>query len=271
MIRNFRELLNISDFLVNDTVGFNAPSFVVAGESGDFYAADQNRDRILRISAAGKIVAAYAIPSINGDPKTRIKDFRVCEKLQCFYILPYKIIAPEPIVCVGFDGIERWRTQQDRVTPLDFLTQGSYDIDADGNLYYLQGYSDKLVKYTSDGKRAFETQLQMGELKPVYPLPSAGYGITDIRLWENDLFVKRQHQTELFQRYDLTTGALKNVVTAEFERLAVSYPSEIWTAGDAISFNIEFNVKGNTLSPRWRVWARPVAALDYRELLVTDW
>ena len=265
---NFRELLQYSDFLVNDAVGFNSPSFVVAGESGDFYAADMNRHRILRINPAGKVVAAYEIQPIDGDPLRKFKEIRVCEKLQTFYLLPWKTITPEPIVCVGFDGKERWRTVQDKVTPLDFLTQSSFDVDSDGHLYYIQGYSDILVKYAPDGTRGAELKLQMGEYKPVYP--NAGYGITDLRVRGNDVFIKRQHETELFQRNDLTTGEQKNVVIAEFERLAVSYPSEIWTAGEKIPFTIEFNAYGRKVAPRWRVWARPVAALDYRELPVVE-
>ena len=54
--------MSAKDFLANDTVGWNAPGHVEAGESGDFYALDQHRDRIVRISSAGRVVREYALP-----------------------------------------------------------------------------------------------------------------------------------------------------------------------------------------------------------------
>ncbi|MFN4226668.1 MAG: hypothetical protein ACK4F0_00810 [Candidatus Ratteibacteria bacterium] len=62
--KNFKKLYEIPDFLVNDTVGWDSPGHVEAGESGDFYALDQNRDRILRINPKGKIERIYHIPKI---------------------------------------------------------------------------------------------------------------------------------------------------------------------------------------------------------------
>src|SRR5947209_4962770 len=39
-----------ADFLVNDAVGWNAPSDVAAGADGVFYAADQHRNRVLKVA-----------------------------------------------------------------------------------------------------------------------------------------------------------------------------------------------------------------------------
>jgi hypothetical protein len=38
------------EFLVNDQVGWDAPAHVEAGAGGDFYAIDQHRDRILKVT-----------------------------------------------------------------------------------------------------------------------------------------------------------------------------------------------------------------------------
>ena len=58
----FAPLAKQNDFLINDAVGFDAPGDVQAGESGDFYGLDQNRNRILRIDPAGRIVAVITLP-----------------------------------------------------------------------------------------------------------------------------------------------------------------------------------------------------------------
>ena len=55
----------VTDFLVSDQVGWDAPGSVEAGASGDFYGLDQHRDRIVQLNADGKIVRAYALPHID--------------------------------------------------------------------------------------------------------------------------------------------------------------------------------------------------------------
>ena len=81
--KDFQKINTVTDFLVNDQVGWDAPAAVEAGASGDFYGLDQHRDRILRINSAGKLVKAYALPHID---QTQADGFRVCEKLQAFYV-----------------------------------------------------------------------------------------------------------------------------------------------------------------------------------------
>jgi len=50
------------DFQVSDSVGWDAPACVEAGESGDFYGLDQHRDHIVRISPNGQATKTYTIP-----------------------------------------------------------------------------------------------------------------------------------------------------------------------------------------------------------------
>ena len=56
------------------------------------------------------------------------------------------------------------------------------------------------------------------------------------------------------------------MVNADVNRLSVSYPEEIWQAGQALPFTISFDDAGQHTAPHWRVWARPLAGGPYREL-----
>ncbi len=100
--KEFHKTLAVTDFLVSDQVGWDAPGSVEAGASGDFYGLDQHRDRILQLNADGKIVKAYALPHIDKCPA---QAFRVCEKAQAFYVVCWG--KPE-VQCLGFDGKVKW-------------------------------------------------------------------------------------------------------------------------------------------------------------------
>src|SRR5436190_1091645 len=56
----FQQTAEVTDFLVSDAVGYDAPAHVEVGASGDFYGLDKHRARILRISADGKVLKAYS-------------------------------------------------------------------------------------------------------------------------------------------------------------------------------------------------------------------
>ena len=49
--KEFQKVNAVTDFLVSDQVGWDAPASVEVGASGDFYALDHHRDRILQIDA----------------------------------------------------------------------------------------------------------------------------------------------------------------------------------------------------------------------------
>ena len=85
--RGFDEQTAVADFLVSDTVGWDAPPHVEAGAGGDFYGVDPHRDRILRISPQGKLIKAFVMPHAPAGSGGHIEDFRVSEKLQAFYLL----------------------------------------------------------------------------------------------------------------------------------------------------------------------------------------
>jgi hypothetical protein len=85
--QNLKQYGEAADFLVGDNVGWDAPSHVEAGESGDFYGVDKHRDRILRITPRGKVLQAYPIPREPEGHAGLVENFRVCEKLQAFYVV----------------------------------------------------------------------------------------------------------------------------------------------------------------------------------------
>src|SRR5262249_22173725 len=126
-------------------------------------------------------------------------------------------------------------------------------------LYVLDGESVK--KLDPGGKPAGAMKLRMGDAKPGPGGPNYGY----LRVHGNDLLLKRAHPTELFRRYHRRTGALQGVVSTDHERLTASFESDVWSAGKAVPVRIRLTDGKRRRSPRWRVWARPFAALDYRE------
>ena len=245
----------VADFLNDDIVGWQAPTDVQVGASGDFYGADYSRHRIVRVSPSGKMLAVYPIPPTVAT--TRINRFRVDEQRQTFYILCW---APAEFRAVGFDGKTKW------TAPLTTtFNGGGIDLDDEGNFYAIGGVEDLLKKFSPDGEQLATIKIQFTDaLRASYQ-----YGIADMRISAGEIFLKRYHPAELFQCYDLATGALKRVVSIDHDRLTVTFPTEVWTAGSTVPFRIDF-IAGHTKSPRWRVWARPFTAVAYREIPFTD-
>jgi hypothetical protein len=253
---DFSKLAAVADFLNSDQAGWDAPADVEAGAGGDFYGLDQHRDRILRITADGKVVKAYRVPhEPAGNPGT-VFAFRVCEKADALWAC-----GGGKIRCLGFDGRRRWEVPGVGGSSYEG-TSGGFDVDDAGTLYVIDARSDTVKRYDADGKPAGDLKLQMGELKPA----PAGPVISGLRVFGGDLLIKRRHPTELFQRYDAATGALKSVATSDHERLAVDFGKNVWTAGEAVDFRIDFAAPGREIRPRWRVWAAPFGTADYREL-----
>lgn len=241
----------------------HTPTHVEAGSGGDFYGLDQNRSQIVRGSPAAKQVKVYPLP---GRPKDgRLYwDFRVCEKAEVFYLLTH----PNPtsrILCVGFDAKERW-VYGGGVATLYAAhgLVGAFDADDDGTLYVLDG--EFVKKFAPDGKPAGEIKPALGDAKSRPGAPGYGY----LRVHGDDLLLKRAHETELFRRYDLKTGALRQAVSTEHERLTATLDGDVWTAGRAVPCRVRLTAGERTLSPHWRVWARSFAALDYREFPLKD-
>ena len=241
----------LADFLVSDTVGWDAPGHAEAGASGDFYGLDQHRNRIIRISPTAKIVRIYPIPREPAEGGAgQIDNFRVCEKQDAFYILTRNNV----LRCVGGDGKTRWKAA---------ASSSAFDCDDEGNLYVLPGWNDTLKRFRPDGVALPDVKLKLGENRPRQGKP----WFKDLRLAGKNLFIHRDDDRELFQCYDSASGEFRHLVLIDHERFAVSFPSLVWTAGQAVPLSLQFDGGGRTVGkgPRWRVWARPFEGLEYRE------
>ena len=256
--KSFTNFDAVTDFLVSDNVGWDAPCQVDVGASGDFYGLDQHRDRILRISPTAKVVKEYPIAHEPEGPQGRIGAFRVCEKTQALFIFTNE----GTLRCLGFDGAKLWQMKIAGFRGYMWGgAQGGIDVDDDGVLYTLESYGDTIRKFSPDGLPAGEIVLQMADRKPVMNVSQ----ITDMRLRGKLVIVKRAHPTELFQCYNID-GTFRNAVSSDHERLVVEFPSDVWTAGQQVDFRIDFEPGRHQVKPNWRVWAKPFGGLDWREL-----
>jgi outer membrane protein assembly factor BamB len=255
--REFREIAHVDDFLVSDQVGWDAPAHVEAGAGGDFYAVDQHRNRIVRISPAGKVATSYAVPHEPEGGQGLVEDFRVWEKGETLYVLN----RAGQIRAIGFDGKKKWSLNAGAGH-----RSGGFDVDETGTLFAISRDSDVLRRFSPEGKPAGESSLKMNGRKP----RPGEHGFTELRLHGTDVLLKRRHPIELFERYDLATGASRNVALLDHERLGISFPRAVWTAGESAPFTIEFSAGSRTIKPAWKVWARPLQSVEYRELAVKD-
>ena len=233
--REFQKVNGVADFLVSDEVGWDAAGCVEAGAGGTFYGLDQHRDRILQISPQGKVVKAYALPHFD---KISAQAFRVSEKAQTFYVLYW---TKPQLVCVGFDGKVRW----ERILGVGSNTyegdNGGFDVDDNGTLYVIGSGDNVLRKIGSDGKPIGEVKLAIpAERKPAE-------GIHGLRIWKGDVVLRGRHPSELFQVYDLATGAFRRSVSIDHERLTATLQGGAWTAGQSVDFQIHFDGGGRQI------------------------
>ena len=248
-----------NDFLVNDQVQWDAPLCVEAGAGGDFYGVDQHRNRVLRVGADGKVKAVYPIRAEGEGDWGRVNDLRVCEPQQAFYWL-----AGGNLHRTGFDGRKAWSAPSPVSFRWDVGGHGGWDVDDAGTVYLLEAAGRMLRKLSSAGQPAGEVQLDMGD---AYPAPAEH--VTALRIAAGDAVVKCASETELFQVYDLATGARKHVASIEHERLTVTLPPQPWRPGAALALEVQFSKNGRACppesQPRWRVWAAPWGTSDWTE------
>lgn len=251
---NFQALATNAEFLVNDAVGWDAPLGVEAGEtSGDFYGIDHHRNRVVRIDTQGRTVTTYPIFA-DGKEVKKFTGFRVCEQAQSFYWS----IENHSVRCSDLTGQTRWTYRHpDGV--------GSFDVDTQGRVSVIGPAHEKGVTLSPAGLVDGSFTLQFGDLKPV-----SGMHLTSLRVFGDELLIKRSHPTELFQSFDRATGRRITTVSIDHERLTVRYPTPLWKAGEPTPFTIEFNAGGRPIAPQWRVWAATWGDVDWRELSWKD-
>ena len=242
----------LKDFQVGDNVGWDAPARVEAGESGDFYGLDQHRNRIVRISPNGQETHAYSIPRDPKDGNATPQDLRVLDKKQLFYV----VTRGGQMRCLGFDGAVKW----------SHGCGGAWDVDSDGAVYILANRAAKINVLSPDGKPLADIALQMGEHLPAGDKP----WFHALRLAGANVLLRTPSDNEIFQCYDLKSGAFVQTINIDQDKLTVTFPSLVWTAGQSIPFTIHFDPFQKPTKPVWHVWARPFDAVDYHELKVVD-
>ncbi len=256
--KQFHKLGAVTDFLVSDQVGWDAPAGVEASAGGDFYALDQHRDRILRINADGKIVKAFALPHRDKNPPDGL---RVCEKQQSIYVL---FRNNSELNCLGFDGALKWQRSIGAGVSPAYGDDGGFDVDDDGVTYAISSRDNVIRRFDAAGNPAGQVKLNLPAER------KASFAIHNMRIWQGEAFIRFRDPRVLFEVYDLASGDFRRAVSIDHERLTVSLPSGAWTAGSRVDFKIEFDSGPRRIKPIWRVWARPFGALDYRELTVAD-
>ncbi|HEY5146237.1 MAG TPA: hypothetical protein VII82_05700, partial [Polyangiaceae bacterium] len=181
---DFKSIGNVSDFLVNDAVEWWAPYDVEAGASGDFYAIDQNRNRIVRVASPGRTVATYALDRLGETLTRKMPELRVWEPGKQFYLL-----GSDTLRVVGFDGSPRWILPT-RVSARVAARTGGFDVDDNGNAFLLEETEKTVKVYDSSGHEAETIRLQMGE-------PATH--VSDLRVMAGKLLVKTTSPSELFE------------------------------------------------------------------------
>jgi len=253
--KDFSSLGHVPDFLVSDTVQWNAPSDVCAGESGSFYAIDQHRIRILKVTPPDKLAAAISLDQLGVQSKGATVGLRVDEKQQRFLVA----WPGGTLWAVGFDGKPLWNI---KVHPAG-EPPGGFDLSPDGKVYVISGGQETLRIFNTDGKPAGEVKLQND---PASKPPS----IHDLRVLGNELIVRRADPTTLFEVHDRVTGKWLRSVRADVDVLTARYPSAVWTASRSIPFEISFDSGPRLTKPRFRVFLRPLGVPEFTELALKD-
>ncbi len=141
--RGFQELGSVADFLDSDATGWYSPSDVEAGPSGDFYGLDPNRNRIVRVAPAQRIVTTYTLDRLGEDLVGKAPQLRVWEKGKRFFVLSSNVLR-----VVTFDGRMLWSFRAPVSEGADGW-YGAFDVDDDGRVFVLEYASDTVQIYDS--------------------------------------------------------------------------------------------------------------------------
>jgi len=238
-----REGITLGSFSDLNNDNYDAPLDIAVGASGDFYLLDgRTTNRIIRLSGkTGKAVGFFPLPK----PQNNYFALQVSEAAQRFYLADWAT----PVKIVGFDG----------KLAGTFPWGNLHTIADDGSIWMLPIRGDILTHYDAEGKQLGTVKLDVSERK----WSGDSLYFTYIGLLPGgEIAVKRNHPSELFARYDLATGAFKGAVNCQCEKLTITYPAFVWTAGQTAPFSIQSS--DNAL--QWRVWATPFGDTDWREL-----
>ncbi|MGI6496161.1 MAG: hypothetical protein ACOX5G_08755 [Kiritimatiellia bacterium] len=241
----FEKRLAVPDFLVNDTVGWDAPKRVEAADDDTFYAVDQHRHRILQIAPDGRTVAVMPYPA-----DFRLHDFRLAARSRALFLRDAASIRR-----LNDDGtLSEWSLARHAGFPMA--------VSDDGALFVVNPSGGGLERWAPDGAGLAPLALEDPEAAPFRETP-----ISHIAVRGDELFVKRRHATELFRVYSLRDGAFLRSVASDHRRVSLELPSLDWTAGAPVPFTLESNVGG---APRWRAWLTPLCDSAWRELSMAD-
>ena len=237
--KKFQQIGACADFKMPGST--SAPTSVCVGASGDFYGLDHVANRVLRVGPTARIVQAIEFKDV-----PRPGSVRVSEAAGQLYV------AGGALCVIGFDGVERWRTK---------LTGPAWAVDDAGTVYSTKAAEAIINRWSAAGEQLSPTTLAK-------PKPGAGSEakITHIAILGTELLVRRNDPKELFQVYDLASGAFKRSVASVHERVGVEFPSLVWTAGEPVPFTIDAG--GGPVG--FRVWAAPFGDADWRELRLKD-
>jgi len=211
----------INDFIKFGGGAFRSPARAEAGPSGDFYGADNMINRIVRFRQDGTRCGTYLIPREPKGDKGEIADFRVCEKTKTLYV----VARTNTLRCFSFDSPD-WKAKCKQLWSIESPVAvgephigggcGGFDVDEDGVLYVTDRCCEAVKRYDPSGKPLADIKLEMGANKP--GLAESGFRV--LAVWQGEALLRRVHDTELFQRYDLKTGKLINIVSAgEYEEV----------------------------------------------------
>jgi outer membrane protein assembly factor BamB len=250
LTHDFVEAGSVTDFLTGQQGQWQSPSDVEAGPSGDFYAVDPDRNRVLRIATPGRTVATYPLDQLGEDLGGKSPLLRVWEAGQRLHVL-----SGSTVRTVAFDGRLLWSVSAGSI--------GGFDVTDDGRLFTLANQGTALQVYDVDGHPSRgPLPLQMGDRKGP---------ISGLRVFGDEVFIKRSDPQTLFEVYSVATGAFRRAIAADVDVVTVSLPGGgTWTAGAPLPLAIRF-VSGKQLpAPPWHAWLRPLGTAAFEELPLHD-
>ncbi|HYE06759.1 MAG TPA: hypothetical protein VEL07_14675, partial [Planctomycetota bacterium] len=244
-----------ADFLNDDQAGWISPCDVQAGRSGDFYAPDNARGRVLRLGPAGAVVATIPLDVLGTAWRADSVRLRVWEGGSLLYIAEDRSGI---LSAVRFDGTLAWSA------PLPLGGNqwdgyaGAFDVDGNGRVHVLRRDGGPVMVYSHEGAA-------------LAPIALAGTldAVAGIVVRDGAIHVKRRDQKELFRTYDRASGALVRTVPALVDVLSVTLGSDVIEAGRPAPATVEW-ASALTPRPRLTAWIARHPDGDFREVALDD-